>query len=169
MRIPVSNISEDINDLKATNTVFLILDEETRPVIIITASRDNSSEELYQITDSLFGKQKVDMALFNISFDVNEVKKRIEQLMMTLDPVMNEVLDSEDECGKMIKVKPVFSNRELEILQLIALEYTNEQIADKLCLAKRTVDNHRVNLMQRVNAKNTAGLIGFAFRNGLVK
>jgi DNA-binding NarL/FixJ family response regulator len=67
-----------------------------------------------------------------------------------------------------IKCRSVFSSRETEILQLIALEYTNEEIAEKLCLAKRTVDNHRVNLMQRVNAKNTAGLIGYAFRNGLV-
>lgn len=169
MGLPTSILSEDINVLKATNTVFLVLIEGTRPVVMITVSRDNSCEELSQITDSLFGQQKVDMAFFNISFDVREVKKRIEQLMTTVDPVVNEVMDSEGEYGKIIKVKPVFSNRELEILQLIALEYTNEQIADKLCLAKRTVDNHRVNLMQRANAKNTAGLIGFAFRNGLVK
>jgi len=169
MGLPISILSEDINVLKATNTVFIVLDEGTRPVVMITVSRDNSCEELSQITDSLFGQQKVDMAFFNISFDVREVKKRIEQLMTTVDPVVNEVMDSEGEYGKIIKVKPVFSNRELEILQLIALEYTNEQIADKLCLAKRTVDNHRVNLMQRANAKNTAGLIGFAFRNGLVK
>ncbi len=169
MGLPTSILSEDINVLKATNTVFLVLIEGTRPVVMITVSRDNSCEELSQITDSLFGQQKVDMAFFNISFDVREVKKRIEQLMTTVDPVVNEVMDSEGEYGKNIKVKPVFSNRELEILQLIALEYTNEQIADKLCLAKRTVDNHRVNLMQRANAKNTAGLIGFAFRNGLVK
>lgn len=169
MGLPTSILSEDINVLKAKNTVFLVLVEGTRPVVMITVSRDNSCEELSQITDSLFGQQKVDMAFFNISFDVREVKKRIEQLMTTVDPVVNEVMDSEGEYGKIIKVKPVFSNRELEILQLIALEYTNEQIADKLCLAKRTVDNHRVNLMQRANAKNTAGLIGFAFRNGLVK
>lgn len=169
MGLPTSILSEDINVLKATNTVFLVLIEGTRPVVMITVSRDNSCEELSQITDSLFGQQKVDMAFFNISFDVREVKKRIEQLMTTVDPVVNEVMDSEGEYGKIIKVKPVFTNRELEILQLIALEYTNEQIADKLCLAKRTVDNHRVNLMQRANAKNTAGLIGFAFRNGLVK
>jgi len=169
MALPISILSEDINVLKATNTVFIVLNEGTRPVVMITVSRDNSCEELSQITDSLFGQQKVDMAFFNISFDVREVKKRIEQLMTTVDPVVNEVMDSEGEYGKTIKVKPVFSNRELEILQLIALEYTNEQIAEKLCLAKRTVDNHRVNLMQRANAKNTAGLIGFAFRNGLVK
>jgi len=169
MDLPISILSEDINVLKATNTVFIVLNEGTRPVVMITVSRDNSCEELSQITDSLFGQQKVDMAFFNISFDVREVKKRIEQLMTKVDPVVNEVMDSEGEYGKIIKDKPVFSNRELEILQLIALEYTNEQIADKLCLAKRTVDNHRVNLMQRANAKNTAGLIGFAFRNGLVK
>ncbi|MBL7811193.1 MAG: response regulator transcription factor [Bacteroidetes bacterium] len=58
--------------------------------------------------------------------------------------------------------------RELEILRLIALEYTNDEIAKFLGLAKRTVDNHRNNMIQRINARNTAGLIKYALQNGLV-
>jgi DNA-binding NarL/FixJ family response regulator len=74
------------------------------------------------------------------------------------------------------KVKPVqdginpkdLTPRELEILRLIALEYTNDEIAKFLGLAKRTVDNHRNNMIQRINARNTAGLIKYALQNGLV-
>lgn len=162
------NISEDINVLKATNSVFVIVDQENRPMVLISVSTAYSLKELSQLTASLYGQQRVDMAFFNIPFEAQEVKERIDQLMLN-DPPTADNLESEDnDLGKLKKFKSVFSNRELEILQLIALEYTNEEIADKLCLAKRTVDNHRVNLMQRVNVKNTAGLISYAFRNGLV-
>jgi len=61
------------------------------------------------------------------------------------------------------------TKREHEILKLIAEEFTNQEIADKLFISQRTVDTHRRNLIQKLNAKNTAGLVRYAFRNGLVE
>jgi len=54
------------------------------------------------------------------------------------------------------------SKREIEILKLIADEYTNGQIAEKLSLSKRTIDTHRQNLLTKLNVTNTAGLVKFA-------
>jgi DNA-binding NarL/FixJ family response regulator len=56
----------------------------------------------------------------------------------------------------------VLSKRELEILRLIAAEYTNEEIANKLFISKRTVDTHRQNLLNKLGVKNTAGLVKYA-------
>jgi len=64
---------------------------------------------------------------------------------------------------------PQLTQREKEILQLIAREYTNQQIADKLFLALRTVENHRLNISQKLNCKNTVGLIKTALRMGLIE
>lgn len=64
---------------------------------------------------------------------------------------------------------PQLTQREKEILQLIAHEYTNQQIADKLFLALRTVENHRLNISQKLNSKNTVGLIKTALRMGLIE
>jgi DNA-binding NarL/FixJ family response regulator len=50
------------------------------------------------------------------------------------------------------------SKREIEILKLIADEYTNEEIANKLSLSKRTVDTHRQNIMVKLNVRNAIGL-----------
>ena len=58
--------------------------------------------------------------------------------------------------------------RELEILKLIAEEYTNPEIAEKLFLSVRTVDTHRQNLIQKLNVKNTAGLVKYAIKSGLL-
>lgn len=61
---------------------------------------------------------------------------------------------------------PLLTRREKEILQLIVSEYSNQEIADKLYLSLRTVENHRYNLLQKLNAKNTVGLVKIAMQMG---
>lgn len=61
------------------------------------------------------------------------------------------------------------TEREKEILVLIAEGYSNKEIGEKLFISHRTVDTHRTNLTKKLNVKNIAGLIRFAYTNGLVK
>ena len=60
------------------------------------------------------------------------------------------------------------TTRETEILTLIAEEYSNPEIAKKLFISIRTVDTHRRNLLDKLQVKNTAGLVKYAIKNGLV-
>lgn len=60
------------------------------------------------------------------------------------------------------------TRREREVLQLIAEEHTNPEIAEKLFISPRTVDTHRRNLILKLNAKNTAGLVRYAIKYELV-
>lgn len=59
------------------------------------------------------------------------------------------------------------SKREIEILKLIAKGLTNKEIGHKLFISSRTVDTHRTNLMKKTEIHNVAGLVRFAFQNGL--
>jgi DNA-binding NarL/FixJ family response regulator len=61
------------------------------------------------------------------------------------------------------------TKREEEVLKLIADEYTNPEIAKMLYISIRTVDTHRRNLLEKLNVKNTAGLVRYAIKNGLSK
>jgi DNA-binding NarL/FixJ family response regulator len=61
------------------------------------------------------------------------------------------------------------SKREMEVLQQIALGYTNNEIADKLCISMRTVTNHRAALYQKTNTNNTAALLSYSIKIGWVK
>jgi len=60
------------------------------------------------------------------------------------------------------------SSREFEVLKLIYRGYTNQQIAEKLYISKRTAEFHRSNLLSKTNSRNTADLIRFAVENNLV-
>ena len=59
------------------------------------------------------------------------------------------------------------SPREKEILSLIVKELTSEEIADKLFISKKTVDNHRQHILEKTNCKSTVGLVKFAIKSGL--
>jgi len=58
------------------------------------------------------------------------------------------------------------SMREIEVLHLVAEGFTNQEMADKLFLSKRTIEGHRQMLIDKTNSKNTAALIRFAVVNG---
>jgi DNA-binding NarL/FixJ family response regulator len=60
------------------------------------------------------------------------------------------------------------TNREEEVLYHICKGLSNQEIADKLFLSKRTIDKHRENLLSKTNSKNTAGLVMFAVKNKII-
>jgi DNA-binding NarL/FixJ family response regulator len=60
------------------------------------------------------------------------------------------------------------TKREIEILRLIAQEMTNDEIARTLSIGKRTVDSHRQNLINKLNVKNSVGLIKIAYELKLI-
>ena len=61
------------------------------------------------------------------------------------------------------------TERELEVMHLLAREYTNDKIATALHISYRTVETHRKNIMQKTKAHNLAGLLKYAYGKGLLK
>lgn len=66
------------------------------------------------------------------------------------------------------KEKPKFTQKELEILDLICKGYTSVEIGEMLGLSNRTVDGHRAIMMEKIDAKNTVQLVIYAIKNKLV-
>lgn len=81
------------------------------------------------------------------------------------DKLIQDTLQSK----KQLSADPILTRREKEVLQLIGVDMTSQQIADKLSLSKRTVDNHRLNIMMKLGVKNVAALIKRAIQQGLIK
>ena len=61
------------------------------------------------------------------------------------------------------------SAREREILVAVCQGLSNQEIDDALFISKRTVDKHRANILEKTGCKNTASLVVYAIRNGIVE
>jgi DNA-binding NarL/FixJ family response regulator len=70
--------------------------------------------------------------------------------------------------GKKADDFALLTKREREILQYIAEGYTSRRIAQTLFISRKTVENHRANIMAKLNIHDTAGLVRYAIKIGLV-
>jgi two-component system response regulator DegU len=69
--------------------------------------------------------------------------------------------------------RPSFNNddltdREKQIVQLVCRELSSKQIADKLSVSERTIENHRAAIMKKLSVKNTIGLVHYAYQSGIM-
>ncbi len=81
--------------------------------------------------------------------------------------VTDSLLTSMEKTQEAVK-KVKLTKREVEIVKLIANELTTNEIAEKLFISTLTVETHRKNIISKLKVKNAAGLVRFAFENGLV-
>jgi DNA-binding NarL/FixJ family response regulator len=86
-----------------------------------------------------------------------------------LETIQKANIDVNDLDFDSFTCEPVIlSERENEIIILIAEGLTNEQIAEQLFLSKHTVNTHRKNIMAKLGVKNTAGIVMYAVKTNLV-
>jgi DNA-binding NarL/FixJ family response regulator len=76
----------------------------------------------------------------------------------------------EDNPHEVVKTKNIesFSKREIEVLKLTIKELSGNEIADELYISPKTVEKHKRNLMDKVNAKNFIGVIMYAFQRNIL-
>lgn len=85
------------------------------------------------------------------------------------DPIIKGIIQQDKiSTGRQTAHGTLLTNREREILKLIHSNFTSQEIADKLFLSKRTVDSHRLNLLFKLDVKNTGALVKKAMDMGLL-
>ncbi len=107
--------------------------------------------------------------------DPSEIKRAIHSVY-TNDYYFNHLVSSTmlktitRKNSENVKVKDVvkLSDRELEVLKLICQELTTSEIAAKIFLSSRTVEGIRTNLIEKIGVRNTAGLVIYAVKNGII-
>ncbi len=105
--------------------------------------------------------------------DINEVVEAIESVVDGGDYFSKELLESLRTTMHTTSEleganEDTISAREKEILVGVCQGLSNQEIAEKLFISKRTVDKHRANIMEKTGCRNTANLVVYAIRNHLV-
>ncbi|MBQ2414382.1 MAG: response regulator transcription factor [Rikenellaceae bacterium] len=140
--------------------------------------------DLKVITLSMFGDDDYYFRMVSVgakgfllkSSDIDEVIAAIETVATGGSYFSQELLDS---LVSNLRTTPQpeneqvdeesLSERELEVLLEICRGLSNQQIADKLFISKRTVDKHRANILAKTGCPNTANLVVYAIKHNLVE
>ena len=87
-------------------------------------------------------------------------------------PLMERVVKLQGKASSQPGIAPIFpdglTQREVEVLRLVAAGKTNPEIAKKLFISSRTVTTHISNILNKINAANRAEAAAYATRQGLV-
>jgi DNA-binding NarL/FixJ family response regulator len=109
------------------------------------------------------------------SADPSEIKKAIIEVMIRgyyLSNFVNRVLLKKSHARAKIipslNSEVVLTDKEREVIRLLCMEYTAQEIAQKMEISPRTVEAIKDRLMERFGTKNTAGLVFFAVKNNLI-
>jgi len=137
--------------------------------------------DLKIITLSMFGEQDYYFKMVDAGVrgfllknsDVTEVRMALETVVeggnyFSHELLMNLVNSLKNAPEELTPDSPL-SDREKEIILLICKGLSTQEIADDLCLSKRTVDSHRANILAKTGCRNTASLVIYAIRQKLVE
>lgn len=109
------------------------------------------------------------------STDASEIKQGIMDVMKTgfyLNNFVNRILIkknySKQKFNPNLNSEIVVSDREKEVLSLVCMEFTAQEIAQKMEISTRTVEAIKDRLMERFGVKNSVGLVFFAMKNSLI-
>ena len=187
--------NKDFHIIKTYTNGNLLLDEltELEPDIILT---DISMPEIdgYELTKKIKKiNNKIQIIALSMSGNIADINKMLdvgisgyvlknvgnEELVQAIYKVAQGKMHfSDDVLDEMVKNKHAkpekeeeqvkLTERELEILKLIVLEFNNAEIADKLFISERTVETHRKNMIRKFNTKTIVGLIKYAMDHKLI-
>lgn len=177
-----SNGLEFLEELEAgiPDLVFIDIDMPVLNGIEATSKALESYPDLKIIALSMYGDEEYYLKMINAGVKgfvlknsgIQEVETAIHTVVSGKNYFSQEILILLIKNMNRKKVqgkKSGLSERESEILHQICMGFSNQEIADLLYLSKRTVDKHRENLLLKTQSKNTAGLVIYAIKNGILE
>ena len=129
---------------------------------------------LSMVGDDHYYTRMVESGFLLKDSDINEVYAAVDSVMVGDSYFSTPLLGSLARHMVAPTIETVveddaLSSREIEILVEVCRGLSNQEIADKLFISKRTVDKHRANILEKTGCKNTANLVVFAIKNHLVE
>ncbi len=155
-----------MNGLEATARIKKIAPE----VKVLVLTMYENEEYIFQILRAgASGYLLKEAAMNDLISAIKAVKKGESYLSPSISKKVIEDYIRRAELGEKATINDILSDREREILQLIAEGHTYDDIASILCISKKTVETHRANIMDKLDIHDKVGLVKYAIRKGLIK
>jgi DNA-binding NarL/FixJ family response regulator len=139
-------------------------------ILLLTVSEEAKTiQEAFKAGVSGYVMKKAGKAEFELALKTIASGKKFYSESVVFE-LLNRDKNMADLTNETIEEKlPNLSEREIEIITLIAQELSTNQIAEKLFLSPATVETHRHNILKKLGIKNSIGLVKFALKNGLIR
>lgn len=177
------NGKEFLDQVDKVNPDLVLMDIAMPEMDGVEASKivHERKPDLKIIALTMFGDEKYYHQMIQVgvkgfvlkSSGISDLTKAITEIMEGRNYFSSEILyklitrintkSTDDEPSEKL------SNREMEVLKLIALGNSNEEIAKHLKISATTVKTHRTNLLAKTSSNNTASLVMYAFKNKLIE
>ncbi|MEQ9286056.1 MAG: response regulator transcription factor [Cyclobacteriaceae bacterium] len=173
----LENYKQNDYDLVMTDIDMPEMDGITLSSKILEEKPDQKILVLSMLTDTSYVKKMLKAGVsgyISKEAERDEILQAIETVMAGENYYSKTITNSimHNIGGKpKVKTRTVLeqplTKRELEVLHLIIQEYSNEEIAEKLFISKRTVDAHKQNILGKTGAKNIVGLVMHSLERNL--
>ncbi len=154
-----------LRGIEAIYEIKLILPQVN--ILILTMHKDK--EYVYLALSSgakgYLLKEDADKELFSAIETIRQGKTYISPYFS--EDLIQDLVQIAKGTGASLEIDSL-TTREREILKLIAEGKSSKEIADLLCISARTVDNHRANIMEKLNLKKATDLVKYAIQKGYV-
>lgn len=137
--------------------------------VIILSMLDNEKYVFQAFTEGAYGYLLKNVSADELLFSLKHVHAGGKYICAELSVrMLSTLINSAVPAAVAVSNEVDFSSREIEILHLIAEGLTNAEMSEKLFISKRTIEGHRQSLIEKTGSRNTAALIRFAVRSGIV-
>jgi len=150
-----------LRGLEAIREIKKLVPDTAVLMLTMHKETDYLSEALRAGASGYLLKQEADPELINA---VKTIQSGKTYLSPNLSDLVPDLLRRRHEPGGVLK--EILTHREREVLKLLADGKTSKEIADLLYISLRTVQNHRANIMRKLNFKRTTDLVKYALQKG---
>lgn len=157
----------NLNGIEATRQIKKLNPE----IKVLVLTVHDNEEYIHQILQAgASGYLLKESAVTDLVSAINAVKKGGIFLSPAISKVVvkDYIRHAEEGTGDFDSLN-ILTNREREVLQLIAEGHTNREVAHLLKLSVKTVDVHRSHIMEKLNIHDVTGLVKYSIRKGLIK
>jgi DNA-binding NarL/FixJ family response regulator len=164
--VDVILMDSEMPEMNGTECLKELRQSECSDIPVIMLTMHNQLNHMMQAYDlGANGYLTKDSSIKEVVLAIETVTQGEEYYAATIrTPFLKELSKREhtffDKTNKL-------TAREIEVLQMICREFSTEEIASTLFVSPLTINNHRRSLISKTGAKNVAGLVTYAIRNGL--
>ena len=155
----------NLNGLEATKQIKKVLPESK---IIMLTMHKNEEYVLQSFQAGASGYILKEGAVEELVSAIRSIHQDKSFLSPTVSKTLVDAYLRKMETGKTETPFDLLTDREREVLQLIAEGFTNREVAKQLFISVKTVEAHRAHIMQKLNIHDIAKLVKYAIQKGLV-